>query len=437
MSKIINKTKSILGNISKNLFGNHHPFIYKLRALDDTICNLPAIFRKAVSRSKKVPHDSILKEPVGRYQARQSDKKMQCIIFDEKVPTPDQDSGSVRMFHILKILAKRGRCAFVPLSPSKSPEYETLLKKEGIEIIYPKDYLNRMKSEEFNVAIMSRPSVANRVFKKIREVNKHIKIIFDTVDIHFLRFEREFKLTGNRNIEKEALYFKEVEKRLASLSDLVWCVSPVDKEVLQNEAPEADIQIVPNIHALKSRGKRFEERKGLLFIGCFLHSPNVDAIHYFLAKIYPIIRQEIKDIQFYVVGSEVPEEISAYSSKDVIITGHVPDVDPYFQSCRLSVAPLQFGAGMKGKVGQALAYGLPVVTTSIGAEGMNLKHGYEAMIVDDHERFAKAVISVYQNKDLWQRLSDYGYQHIQKHFSPETLEINIMEMINTLLNSKT
>lgn len=359
-------------------------------------------------------------------------KGKRIIVFDFKTPTPDQDSGSVRMSMILKTLAKWGRVAFVPMYPTLSPEYEIFLEKEGIEIIYPTEYVERLKLGGCDIAVLSRPNVADSVFKEVRKSKKNIKIIFDTVDVHFLRLEREYKLSGDKKTEKDALHFKKLETSFARSSDMVWCVTPADREVLQREATGARIEVIPNIHVLNGRGKALDERKGLLFIGGFAHPPNKGSIHYFMKEIYPIIRQSIKDAKFYIVGSSVPEDIRAYHSEDVVVTGYVPNVDPYFYDCRVFVAPLRYGAGMKGKVGQALSYGVPVITTSIGAEGMGLRHGVEAMIADDPAEFAQAVIEVYHGRDLWQSLSDNGYQYIRKNFSPEVVEQKILEVIGKL-----
>ncbi|MEJ7711138.1 MAG: glycosyltransferase family 4 protein [Pyrinomonadaceae bacterium] len=110
----------------------------------------------------------------------------------------------------------------------------------------------------------------------------------------------------------------------------------------------------------------------MLFIGNFNHRPNKDAVHYFVKKIFPLLQRRIKHLKFYVVGSNMPEEITAYNSEDIAVLGYVPNVDALFHDSRVFVTPLRYGAGMKSKVGQALSYGLPVVTTTIGAEGIGL-----------------------------------------------------------------
>lgn len=373
--------------------------------------------------------DHFERDPALLDEAANRNRGPRIIVFDNLIPTPDRDSGSMRMFMLLKALTKWNRPLFVPLHGTGWPEYEQLLGKEGIETAPLVDYKKLLKERRFHAAILSHPGVASQLLSSIRSTDRRIKIIYDTVDLHFLRYTREHQLTGDRRATKEAERYRKLETRLAQASDQVWCVTPEDKEVLKAAVPEARIEVVPNIHSLQSRGKPFDERHGLLFIGGFLHRPNSDAVHYFIKEILPLVRQAIPEAKFYVVGGGVTPEIAAYDSSDVSIMGYVPDVNPLFDSCRVFVAPLRYGAGMKGKVGQALSYGLPVVTTTIGAEGIGLTTNHEALIVDDPRAFAEAVVRVYRDQELWQRLSDNGYTHIQKHFAPQVVAEKISDAI--------
>ena len=347
------------------------------------------------------------------------------IIFDNGVPTPDKDSGSLRMFMILKILAQVGRPVFVPVNQSPTAEYESLLRKEGIEVVRRKDYQDLIKQGDVRVAILSRAAVADDVFASIRKLDKRIKIIFDTVDVHFLRFEREYKLTGEIHFAEEAALLRKQEISLSAMSDQVWCVTPNDKEVLEKEVPTAKIKVIPNIHILQGRGKTYDEREGLLFIGNFKHRPNQDALDFYLHEIEPQLLNSLPRLKLYVVGSNMPSDIMAYSSEHIVVLGHVPDVGPLFHASRLFIAPLRYGSGMKGKVGQSLSYGLPVVTTTVGAEGIQLSHGHDAMIADDPRAFAEAIVQAYRHQELWQRLSDNGYRHVGEYFTPQVVEEKI------------
>jgi glycosyltransferase involved in cell wall biosynthesis len=209
-------------------------------------------------------------------------------------------------------------------------------------------------------------------------------------------------------------------------------VTETDAEALRREAPAARFAIIPTIHPLQDRGQSFAARDGLIFLGSHLHRPNVDAVHYFMREIYPKVREAIPTIKVSIVGDKAPPEFAVYASDNVMITGYLADVDPLFQRNRVFIAPLRFGSGMKGKIGQALSYGLPVVTTPIGAEGMGLEDGSEALIADDANKFAAGVIKLYTDEALWQRLSDRGYEHIGRHFTPEIVEERIRRALSVL-----
>jgi glycosyltransferase involved in cell wall biosynthesis len=157
----------------------------------------------------------------------------------------------------------------------------------------------------------------------------------------------------------------------------------------------------------------------LLFIGGFLHRPNIDAVRYFVSEVLPLIHAERPDVTFVVLGADVPDELRSLESDRVSFAGHVLDPAPYFHSARAFVSPLRVGAGMKGKVGQSLSYGLPVVTTAVGAEGMDLVDGVHALIADEPRSFAAAALRLLDDDQLWQTLADAGPVLVAKRWSPE------------------
>ncbi len=390
------------------------------------IAGLVSPFAWAAARINPSPH--------GRFAPAMADDVASregpwIIVFDDRVPMPDRDAGSARMVNILKTLARSGRPVFVPMK--RLPEYERLLWENGIETANVADYARLIKKRNFRVAILSRPDVAEALLPSLRRRNRQMKIVFDMVDASFVRLSREYQITGVRERAEEARHLEALELKLAQASDLVWCASPADKKAVSKKVHEERIAVIPTIHALKARGKSWSERDGLLFIGHLSHRPNSDGIHYFMREIFPLIQKRLPAITFYIVGSNPSTEIKAYDSEQVRVMGYVPDIDPFFHSGRVFVAPLRFGAGVNGKIGEALSYGLPVVTTSIGAEGLGLVQNKDAMIADDPREFAERVLEVYYNGDVWQRLSDCGYRHIENHFTPQV----VGERIETSLRS--
>lgn len=360
---------------------------------------------------------------------------LRILVCDDRVPAPDRDAGGARMFLILKSLLKLGQPLFISFSDFQRPDDEQALRKLGVETAAWTDYKALLKKRDIDVALLSRPDVAAALLMPIKRASRKTRTIFDTVDLSFIRLGREHELNGDSKIDEAAKRYRKLETQLARDSHQVWCVTTEDVAALSALAPEAKFEIVPTIHPLQERGKDFASRQGIVFIGNYLHSPNLDAMHYFVREIFPLVKKECVGVKLFIVGDHAPPEIEAYASDDVIVTGYVADVDEIFQSARVFIAPLRFGSGIKGKIGQALSYGLPVVTTSIGAEGMGLGKGRAAMIADDPTKFAIAVTRVYQDPDLWQQLSDNGYEHVRTTFTPAVVEESIHRAVLKLVES--
>jgi glycosyltransferase involved in cell wall biosynthesis len=351
------------------------------------------------------------------------------VVFDERIPSPDRDAGSLRMFLILKTLAVWCQVVFVPFNRPQSVEYESALWKEGIETADAVDYRRLLKDKNVVAAIVSRPSMAEVFIRRIRRANPRVKIVFDTVDLYFVRFQREYEISGDLRTLAKSKRYRRLEQHFGQASDLVWCASAEDKEVMMREVPETRIELVPTIHELRDPGEGFTARQHLLFIGNLAHRPNEDAVLFFMQEVYPRIRQLLPDVRLDIIGDNPSPEIKAYESDQVRIRGYVPDVEPYLQTRRVFVAPLRFGAGIKGKVGEAMAHGIPVVTTTIGAEGFGVTHGVDVMIADDPESFAKAVAQLYSQRELWETIARNARLRIEKDFTPAV----IAETINSSL----
>ena len=354
------------------------------------------------------------------------------LVFDERIPTPDRDAGSLRMFITLKILAMRFQVILIPFNRPRMSDYEAVLRREGIETVPVTDYRGLLKHANVQAAIVSRPSMAEVFIPRIRRLSPKTRIIFDTVDVHYVRLQREYELTKDPLVLAEARRHRELEAKLAQNSDIVWCASANDKEVFERETKRSGFVIVPTIHELRDRGKPFAEREDLLFVGGFAHRPNEDAVLFFMKEIYPHVRQLLPNTGVNIIGSNPSAEMKACASTQLRILGYVPDLEPYLQNTRVFIAPLRYGgAGTKGKVGEAMAHGVPVVATSIGAEGFGLTHGLDVMIADDPASFAEAIHQLYSQEDLWRRVADNSRLRIKENFTPDV----VAQAINRSLES--
>jgi glycosyltransferase involved in cell wall biosynthesis len=327
------------------------------------------------------------------------------------------------MFNLLSILQQLGhKVTFVPANLAYEQPYVGLLQERGIEVIHA-PYAKSVESyivkhaRHFDVIVLSRANVADRFIGWINKYAPDALVIFDTVDLHFVREQRMAEVFQSASLRRLAEKRKRQELAIASRADITLVVSPVEKSILEEMAPELSVEIVSTIHETQGGATSFEQREGILFIGGFHHPPNVDAVVYYVQEIVPLIRQELGEITHYIVGSNPPLRVISLAADDIEVTGYVKDVSGYFNNCRLSVAPLRYGSGVKGKVNMSMSYGLPVVATSVAAEGVFLTHESDVLIGDDARSFAHAVVRLYSDEVLWKRLSENGLKNIEKHFS--------------------
>jgi glycosyltransferase involved in cell wall biosynthesis len=223
---------------------------------------------------------------------------------------------------------------------------------------------------------------------------------------------------------------------ISKASDKVVVVSDEEMRLLGDEDATLDIVTIPNIHTISELTPGFGERKGLLFIGGFDHQPNKDAMIYFCSEILPQITKILDDIKVTIVGSNMPDEISKLQSEHIRPLGYVEDLKPVLEEARIFVAPLRYGAGMKGKVGLSMSHGLPVVGTSIAAEGFGFSDGKEMLITDSPSQFAEYTINLYRNEMLWNELSKHSKNFIKDNYSPSATKNRIASLLNANTYSK-
>ena len=202
------------------------------------------------------------------------------------------------------------------------------------------------------------------------------------------------------------------------------------------EAPRAKVFVLSNIHEVHGSAKGFAQRRDLYFVGGYQHPPNIDAVEWFVNDIWPLIHARLPGVSFHVVGSKAPDSLRAmaleHADQGVRFHGFVEDLDPSWTDCRLSVAPLRYGAGVKGKVNQSMSHGQPVVATPVAMEGLHAEHGRDALIADQAESFASAVVQLYNDEALWERLSEHGLANVAAHFSLDAARTAIDDMFAQL-----
>ncbi len=349
--------------------------------------------------------------------------RFRVLVIDACMLTPDQDSGSLRMWAILEVLRELGaKVTFVADNLEYRRPYAGDLQQAGIEVLFHPQVSSIPEHIEssgriYDLIIISRHYIASKYVDLIRAKAPHATLAFDTVDLHFLREERLAELEGSRSIAEAAAKNREQELSLMRKCDVTIVVSSVEKQLLEEIVPDSRISLISNIHDVHRSPYGFDARQGILFVGGFRHPPNTDAMLYYHAEILPLLRERLPGVRTHVVGSNVPATVKDLAAEDFVVEGFVSDIEPFLSRCRLSISPLRYGAGVKGKINQAMSYGIPVVATSPSVEGMHLVDGRDVMIADTPEDFADAIVNAYTNGALWLTLSENGIKNVQEYFS--------------------
>jgi len=343
------------------------------------------------------------------------------LVIDDYVPMFDQGAGGKRMFELLKLMRDIGLdVIFVP-DQGAAESYTAMLRRIGIEVrprrgnITPVEQVTALKNC-IHVAWLSRPDICEKYLPILRE-SARVRVIYDTVDLHHRRLALGEAVNG---IASGWKHMQNRELSLARASDRTIVTTIEEQRVLLEHGIDASA-VVPVIQPYApEKIARFEARSGLLFLGNYTHRPNVDAARWFAREILPRLRQRIPNITLTLAGAEPNPQITSLASRTVTVTGYLKNLDLIFERSRVFIAPLRYGAGMKGKIVDALAHGVPIVTTTGGAEGFGFRDGQDALIADSAEGFACAVETLYGNPARWNDLSQNGLQTAKK-FTPDAV----------------
>ena len=347
------------------------------------------------------------------------------LVVDAMTPEPARDSGSLRLCAILRLLGEQGwSVSFLPDDGRASAQEIAALGSLGVEVLcrpwVPE--LPRWLREhgtELHAVILCRHTVAGQYVDLVRKHAPQAKLLFDTVDLHFLREQRAAELTGNPAIARQAEASRCSELALISQCDATFVVSPHEQALVRQLLPQARVELMSNIHEVLGRRLPYTNRKDLVFIGGYGHPPNSDAIRWLASEILPQLRERSPDIRLHVLG-DLPDTVRhELVTPGLELHGRVAGLAPWLDNCLASVAPLRFGAGVKGKINMAMSHGVPVIATTIAVEGMQLNDGLDVLVADDASAFVDAVLRLQRDEALWQQLSEHGLDNVRKHFSAE------------------
>jgi GT2 family glycosyltransferase/glycosyltransferase involved in cell wall biosynthesis len=361
-----------------------------------------------------------------------------ALVVDQCVPAHDQDAGSLRMYSLLSLLADLGfAVTFLPDNGVRTEPHTTSLQQRGVEVLYgDADLAAHLAglSADLTVCILSRPHVARRYLRLVREHAPGTPVVYDTVDLHFLREQRRARLRSHvREGPAVGSAPPELELELARATDATIAISWAEREVLEQALPGARVFVVPTVHEPRPSNQRpFDERRDLLFVGSFEHPPNVDAVVFFVRDVLPLVRERLPSVRLTVVGRKPPPVVRRLAGDAVDVVGWVPELAGLYERHRVSVAPLRYGAGLKGKVGESLSWGLPLVTTAVGAEGFGAEHGRHLLIGESPGELAHEVVRLYTDRVLWEHLAREGRGLVGEGHSLIAVRGRLVEVLGAL-----
>ena len=366
-----------------------------------------------------------------------SSSKTTVLVIDHHVPLYDQDAGSRSTFQYLELLVSAGcNVKFMGDNFFKHEPYSTELEAMGVEVLVGEYYRKHWKiwlesnPGYVDIIYLMRPHVAQKYLKEISSLNEKPKLIYFGHDLHYLRLKRQSVVEKNPKVEKEAEVWKKIEFQIFREVDLIYYPSEAEVAEILKVEPNLPVKSIPlycfdNFEKVKLG---FKDRKDLLFVGGFSHPPNLDGLMWFLKEIYPTVTGKLEEVKLHVVGSNMPQHVKELASKNIVIEGYMDDDDlmALYEKVRISVVPLRYGAGVKGKVLEALRKGVPVVTTDIGAEGIPGRENC-LMIENEADAFAKKIINVYERESDLALYSERGSIIIEENFTRSS----VLEKIST------
>ena len=378
-----------------------------------------------------------------RFARDRSKRKKHMLFIDHYLPESDRDAGSKQMLSYLKLFNKNDyQITFWSDNQNYNSIHALQLENIGIEVISARagwidfsHWIHR-NGKYLDISFLSRPHIAVNYFDEIRK-NSSCNVVFYGHDLHAERMNLQNRMVPGSFSKETVNSVREFEEECWEKSDAILYPSIDEVKLLREKYPHRRIDLLPiechpeeEIQASLSPNV-FDQREGLLFVGGFSHLPNQDAVLWFLNEVYPLLVKKLPDLHVTIAGNAPTDEIKARVSEAILVTGRVSEEElrSLYNKVKVVVAPLRIGAGVKGKVVESLRMGVPVVTTSIGVQGLP---GYEDAIAvaDDPQAFAKMILNLLQDEDLWQRRRDAGVKYYRENFSESVVAPKVLALLN-------
>lgn len=362
------------------------------------------------------------KEGVGLTRQMDRNVDFRVLMIDYAVPKPDQDAGSYAAIQEMQLLQELGcKITFIPNNMAHMGAYTEALQVRGVECVYAPFYNNvgeflKDRGQDFDLVYITRFDIAEEVIEYVRQYS-NAKIVFNNADLHFLRELRAALATEEKDL-KQPIATRDRELAVMRNVDAVLSYNEIEHSVITSHNLTSDnVFKCPWVLSSKRSAVGFSERNGIAFLGGFNHLPNREAVKYFVSDVMPLLRISMPGVKFHVYGSSVPAEIEALACDDVVIEGFVQSLSSVFDTCRVFIAPLLSGAGIKGKVLESISYGVPCVLSPVAAEATGLSHGVSAYIASEASEWVKCIGSLYNDEATWNKMSSASQGLVESMYS--------------------
>lgn len=351
------------------------------------------------------------------------------LVVEPRLLQPDRDAGSLCVFNLMLAWRERGwTVRFACLSADVDAQRQLgLLRRCGIELVASSheeiDSHLVQSGSNYAAVMLCRPDMAHAYTESVRHHAAGARLFYFAHDLHHLRMARSHADPGI----VEAI--RQRELAACRSADVTLLLSDVERQELAARAPEVAVRVLPMPHDFTRRAPGARDRAGALFVGHFGHEPNADAAAWLADEIVPALRRRGCDIEIILVGADPPSDVIARAPAGMRFTGPVDDLTPFLQGCRLALAPLRFGAGIKGKVIRAVAAGVPLVATPMALEGLPLCDGEHVMLANDAESFAAAIAQLDADASLRSRLAEAGFALLKSQHGPEATDRALAELL--------
>jgi len=367
--------------------------------------------------------------------------KKNLLFIDDKIPHYDQAAGARTSYMYLNLLVEMGlSVTFIGANFRDVEPYTTHLRSLGVKVLSGKWFQWTWRlwfllfGRQFDYVFFNRPKPTKRFIGYVEKFS-NAKILYQCHDLHYLRLLRQYELDGKEETLEQSQKSETLEIELIQKSDVFLTFSRYEKKIIERKMPGQCIEVIPLYFYdnLTQPITDFSQRHGILYVGGFMHNPNVDAVLWFAREMFPEIKKCCPEIVFYIAGSHPPPEIKELAGKGIEVLGYVTEKElaDLYSQVRLVVIPLRFGSGVKGKTVEAILYSLPLVSTSIGIEGIELENIIPP--TDNPKVFANRAVALYKDESALRECSTLLHDYALKNLTSSSAKAKMQEILNSLI----